>query len=218
MSPRSSSPVHASLFPLISRKSPPTKVALATPMPTLVRQPLSSTRHHATSPCPISLPTYPPGHPPPSSSPAFPPAPTLPWFASNLTTSLTQHISTTHPDLMAGGPPNPRHHIYPLLHSLQRLSLTRYNNHMWSSTSCSWSQIKTVMQVRTHTLYTASSYTSRPYHTANGPHSSDTCPICPYYTHAPPPKDTIGHWLGACSHPSIKSAYIARHNRALYLI
>ena len=84
------------------------------------------------------------------------------WFASNLATSLTHHISTAHPDLLAGGSPSPRHHVYPLLHSLQRLSLTRNNNRMWTTSSCPWSHIKTILQIRTHTLYTASSYTSRP--------------------------------------------------------
>ena len=89
---------------------------------------------------------------------------------------------------------------------------------MWQTSSCTWSQIKTTLQLRSHTLYTASSHTSRPYTTAFGSSFADTCPLCPIHTPAPPPRDTIGHWLGSCSHPRLKSAYIARHNRALCLI
>ena len=89
---------------------------------------------------------------------------------------------------------------------------------MWHTSSCRWSQIHTILKVRSHTLYTASSHTTRPYKTALGPSFADTCPICPFYSSSPPPRDTPGHWLGSCSHPILKAAYIARHNKALCLI
>jgi hypothetical protein len=61
---------------------------------------------------------------------------------------------------------------------------------MWHTSSCRWSQIISVMKLRSHTLYTASSHTSYPYTTALGPSSADTCPICPFYSSSPPPRDT----------------------------
>ena len=156
--------------------------------------------------------------------PCFPPpippttVPHPPWFAADLTTSLNAHIDKHHPNITAGGPPDPLAQTYPRLHSLQSLTLPIYNNLMWTTSSCTWSHIKTILQIRSKTLYTASSHTSRPYTTAYGSSFANTCPICPHYSSSPAPRDTIGHWLGSCTHPHLKSSYIARHNRAVCLI
>ena len=69
---------------------------------------------------------------------------------------------------------------------------------MWSTTSCPWSHIKTIMQIRTHTVYMPSSCTSCPYL----PHCQRPA-LLQYLPHllsllraippaAPPPKNTIG--------------------------
>jgi hypothetical protein len=96
--------------------------------------------------------------------------------------------------------------------------MSHYNNAMWSSPSCSWGLIRTILKVRTNTIHTASRayIMKKPYPIATGPWSSNTCPLCatthPYST---APIDSLGHWLGECSHPLISPAYTARHNRAL---
>ena len=154
--------------------------------------------------------------PPPIPYTSTPPHP--PWFAADLTTSLHTHIDKHHPDITAGGPPNPLALTYPRLRSLQSLTLPLHNNLMWSSSSCTWPKIKTILQIRSNTLYTASSHTSRPYTTAFGSSFANTCPLCPHYSSSPAPRDTIGHWLGGCTHPHLKSSYIHRHNRAVRLI
>ena len=157
-----------------------------------------------------TLPAW-PTLPPPEDAP---PDGDDPWYAPNLTSSLLRHIDTSHPDLTSG-PVDPSSIVFPRHLAIQRLGLPKYNNHMWHTTTCHWQHIRTILQIRGHTLYTASSHSTIPYTTAAGSSYADTCPICPYYSSSPPPRDTPGHWLGQCSHPILKSAYIARHNRAL---
>ena len=170
------------------------------------------TQHFANLPAWPTIPS-----PKCAATPTSPAAAVSPQFASDLTSSLLKHIDTTHSNITSG-PVQPSSLIFPRQLALQNLSLPVYNNYMWHTSSCMWSQIISVMKLRSHTLYTASSHTSYPYTTALGPSSADTCPICPFYSSSPPPRDTPGHWLGSCSHPVLKSAYIARHNKALCLI
>ena len=85
-----------------------------------------------------------------------------PRFVANLTSSLNHHIDLHYPDITAGGPPDPTAHTYPRLRSLQSITLPLYNNCMWSSSACTWPHIKTILQIRSKTLYTACSHTSRP--------------------------------------------------------
>ena len=87
---------------------------------------------------------------------------------------------------------------------------------MWQS--CTWPQIKSTLLIRSNTLHTAASHSTRPYTTANGSSFADTCPLCAHCSPNLPPRDTPGHCLGSCCHPQLKSSYIARHNRSLCLI
>ena len=64
---------------------------------------------------------------------------------------------------------------------------------IWQTSSCRWSQINTIMKLRSHTLYTASSHTSYPYTTQ--------CPrsflylliLAPFALFIPPPSLPVIH-------------------------
>ena len=89
---------------------------------------------------------------------------------------------------------------------------------MWRSSLCTWGMIRSILKIRVGSIHTAKqAHTQqRPYSTANGPWLSPTCPICAAcHPFLPSPEDTLGHWLGECSHPMLSASYIARHNRAL---
>jgi len=78
--------------------------------------------------------------------------------------------------------------------------------------------IRNILKMRTGTLWTASkAHTfNLPYRTSGGISTSGLCPLCPNTDpNRPPPPDTQGHIFGSCSHPQLKSYYIARHNQAL---
>ena len=147
--------------------------------------------------------------------------PSVPWFASNLTSTIKSHILTSCPALASGPPlPSPTSggETFLRVSEQQASSLSHYNNAMWTSSSCSWGLIHTILKVRTNTILTASKahIIKKSYPIATGPWLHNTCPLCaathPYST---PPIDSLGHWLGDCSHPLISPAYTARHNRAL---
>ena len=63
------------------------------------------------------------------------------------------------------------------------------------------------MKTRTNTLWTASmaKVINKPYKTKAGTITTGHCPICSF------PNDSPGHILGGCTHPQLKSYYIARH-------
>ena len=91
---------------------------------------------------------------------------------------------------------------------------------MWTSPSCPFGAIRTALKLRTNTTWTAAKahQCSLPYHTAAGPWTSPTCPICQRTPSVPPAMDTQGHLFGSCLHPRMQGAYIARHNKAVLLI
>ena len=85
---------------------------------------------------------------------------------------------------------------------------------MWRSPRCKFSAIRTVLNVRYGSLWTAhrARTMGRPYVTDLGTITNGSCPLCLA------PLRSAGHLLGECSHRDIKSMHIARHNKAVGLM
>jgi hypothetical protein len=144
----------------------------------------------------------------------------VPRFAPDLTASITKHLVDHNPHV-TDGPPSQDCPTYTRSQMINTISLPLYNNYMWRSATCTWSMIRKILQFRTNTYFTAARafIIKRAYIIATGRHKNDTCPLC--HAASPniaPPRDTVGHLLGACCHPAMKACYIARHNQAVHLI
>ena len=85
---------------------------------------------------------------------------------------------------------------------------------MWHSPRCKFGAIRTVLNVRYGSLWTAhrARTMGRPYVTDLGTINNGSCPLCLA------PLDSAGHLLGECSHRDIKSMHIVRYNKAVGLI
>ena len=135
-------------------------------------------------------------------------------------TSITKHLVDHNPHV-TDGPPSQDCPTYTRSQMINTISLPLYTNCMWRSATCTWSMIRKILQFRTNTYFTAARafIIKRAYVIATGRHKKDTCPLC--HAASPivaPPRDTVGHLLGACCHPAMKACYIARHNQAVHLI
>jgi len=147
--------------------------------------------------------------PPPSSDQQSP----APWFTADLTTSLKTHLTTSHPDITDGVTGNHSSLRYNRTQTLHLHCLPQYSYSFWN-TNTPFSHKRNILKSRTNTIWTSSLAKSmkRPYKTRAGTITTGHCPLCSC------PSDTPGHILGGCSHPQLKSYYIARHNKAVLLL
>lgn len=156
---------------------------------------------------------------PPRSVPAVTSTPTLmgptappasPVFLGDLTSAINSHVLTTCPATCAGA--SSHGHYTTLQESIHSTAEPSVSNWLWSTASCPWRMIKTVLAVRYGTLWTASRalMMNLPYITASSRNVDGLCPVC---RSAP---DTPGHILGAC--PALTAYHISRHNKAVCFI
>ena len=142
-----------------------------------------------------------------------------PYFLSNLTTSITEHVIRKCPDITDGPylKPGP---VFLAQQALNSISLPLCNNHMWHTSACNFTVIRNILRVRYNLLWTAAlaAKYNKPYQTKVGTCTNGCCPICPVAPPTPCPRDTVGHILGSCAHPEMHRCYIDRHNKSLSLI
>ena len=118
-----------------------------------------------------------------------------------------------HSHSTAARPAVPGGYYWHLRQQINAVSNAQASNHMWHSPRCKFSAIRTVLNVRYGSLWTAhrARTMGRPYVTDQGTITNGSCPFCPA------PLDSAGHLLGECSR-NIKSMQIARHNHDVGLI
>jgi hypothetical protein len=142
-----------------------------------------------------------------------------PYFVSDLTTAITEHVLRKCPDITDGPYLKPGR-MFHKQQALNGVSLPLYNNHMWHTSACNFAVIRNIIRMRYNLLWTAAlaAKYNRRYVTKAGTCTDGCCPICPVAPPAPRPRDTVGHILGSCTHPEMHRCYVDRHNKSLSLI
>ena len=99
--------------------------------------------------------------------------------------------------------------------ALNALSLPGPSNHVWGARKVPFLTLRLALQMRYNDLHCSarSALFGLPY-PCSGPFPalSGSCPLCGG------PRGSVGHIFGACTHPSLKALYIARHNKAVCML
>ena len=129
------------------------------------------------------------------------------WFAADLSSAIRQRaekvVYSTAPPMPVVRRRAPAAHAPPpggvhwaIRQEINEASHAEYSNHMWRA-GCTWGAIKTVLNVRFGTLWTAQRARQQGCgfpHPGSRPISTGTCPLCRVAC------DTPGHISAACSH------------------
>ena len=142
-----------------------------------------------------------------------------PYFLSNLTTSITEHVICKCPDITDGPTLKPGP-VFLAQQALHDASVPLCNNYMWHASACNFTVIRHILRMRYNILWTAALAAKYrvPYRTNAGVCTDGRCPICPVALTTPSSPDTVGHILGSCTHPEMHRCYVDRHNKSLSLI